>query len=562
MDPMLIEPLWAELVPEFTLRPQQTDALHRIHKAMFVEGAEVVVLEAPTGVGKSIIELAMCRFFQANDSAAFIVTPQKTLQDALGRLPGMKIMKGRGSYTCALVPELSAATAPCLTNNSMREQNPECSDHRCPYFKALSEAKASTILTHNYASLIAQTHIGGHFQSRGLLCLDEGHTAVDWIRGYMTLELTTHDLATITTFDPPTDADEFMGWFRAVMSEIDQIPEGIPERMVSVIMRVLSHRTIYGVPADSLREDHREESYGESPDDRDSYIAWASERLGRPEIGLVPWHVATEPSDHGLKYICTPIKVAPMANVLTGMGGKLLIVTATVLDDDLLLGELGLRGKKHASVIIESAFPPAHRPIVTRYVGSMSYKSAKSTFPKLVDAIRAVMADHRTTAGIIHTVSHRLAHDVYRAVMNSSEARGRNIVQMPQEGGRDGVIAKFLNGGYGPNAVLIGPGLMEGIDAAGDSARWQIMCKVPWPHMKDPVVEYWINDSNPAAKRRGERWYMWKAVQTSVQGFGRVCRSDDDFGTTYLMDEGFTKILRSEFVPGYVSTAVTNGVMK
>jgi len=47
---------WQGLIPEMGLRPVQFDALARIWAA-YEDGAEVVLLEAPTGVGKSIIQL-------------------------------------------------------------------------------------------------------------------------------------------------------------------------------------------------------------------------------------------------------------------------------------------------------------------------------------------------------------------------------------------------------------------------------------------------------------------------------------------------------------------------
>lgn len=550
---MRVNPTWSELVPEFDLRYQQTDALDRIHHAMFIDEADVVLLEAPTGVGKSIIELALCRFFQKFGMASFIVTPQKTLQDQLAKLPSVRPMKGRGSYSCALMPELTAVQAPCLKNASIRESNPECSDTRCPYFRALAEAKAAPIVAHNYASLIAQTHIGGHFQTRGLLCMDEGHTAADWVRSYMSLELTTDDLATLTVDDPPDNADEFMGWFRAIMSDIDSIPDGVPERIVSTIMRIFAHRSVYGVPG-NLRELYQDEMTELPPEERQGYTEWASDRLSRPDAAIVPWHCASAPTEKsGTKYVCTPIRVAPMANVLTGMGGKVLIVTATILDADMMLRELGLMNKRHASIIIESAFDRSHRPIRKKFVGSMSYAKASGTFPKLVDELVRIATYHSKEAGIIHTVSHALSYDVFRALRD--RVSGRQMVQMPREG-RDGVIERFLSGGYGPNAILIGPGLMEGIDAKGDSARWQAMCKVPWPHRKDPVVSWFLDDPNPRARRHGDRWYTWKTAQACLQGIGRVCRTPDDFGITYLLDDGFDRVLRSDFVPSYITDAI------
>lgn len=545
-----MKPDWSALAPEFTLRPQQIAALDSIYEAMYVNDCDVVTLEAPTGVGKSLIELVLCRYVASQDGSSYIVTPQKTLQDQLARLPGVRPMKGRGSYPCGLVPGLNAAQAPCMRSKSMRDSNLECSDTNCAYFSALKLAKETSIVCHNYASLIAQTHIGGHFGQRTLICLDEGHTASGWIRNYMSLELTTSDLASLTTEDPPDDADAFMPWFRRVLADIGEIPDGVPDRIVTTLMRVLSHRSVYGVP-ENLFEQYVAAMTG--VEDAPKYEDWALEKLADPKVAVTPWHTAVSQDGSDNKYTCTPIRVAPMANVLTGLGSKVLIVTATVLDSDLLLKELGLSSRSTAEVMIDSAFDPDNRPIRTNYVGSMSYNSARATTPKLIDELVRIATYHGTEAGIIHTVSHALAYDVKR--MLSDRITGRTIVQMPREG-RDTVIERFLSGWYGPNAILIGPGLMEGIDAKDDSARWQAMCKVPWPHRKDPVVSWFLDDPNPRAKRHGERWYTWKTAQACIQGIGRVCRTPNDYGITYLLDDGFRKVLSSPFVPKYVTDAI------
>lgn len=555
-DLMRTEPDWDALVPEFKLRPQQRDALHQLHNALFVDDVRAVTFEAPTGVGKSIVALALCRFVLSYGGSSFIVTPQKALQDQLGELPGVKLMKGRSAYQCALVDRLTAANAPCVTSKAVRESHPECSDTSCPYFTALARAKAAPIVAHNYASLIAQTYIGGHFEPRHLLCLDESHTAVDWIRSYMTLDLTYDDLSRLTTSDPPTDEHVFMGWFRAVMSQIDEIPQNAPERLVSIMMRVLAHKSVYGVPDGvGIYEEWREEMASRGGDDRVPFMKWATKELSAPSSALVPWHVAIDVDSDEPTWKCTPIKVAPMASILTGMGAKVVMISATVLDESLMLAEIGLRNVPNASVTLTTAFDPSRRPIEKRYVGSMSRAAQQSTMPRLVQEILSIMDEH-DSAGIIHTVSYALSTTLASLLENHARATGRKIVQISKSAPREETIQKFLSGGFGPNAILVGPALMEGIDAIGDSARWQVMVKVPWPYRGDPVVSYFLDDPDPRMARFGGRWYTWKTAQQTVQGIGRVCRSAKDYGITYLLDSGFEKILQCEFTPKHVTDAV------
>lgn len=171
----------------------------------------------------------------------------------------------------------------------------------------------------------------------------------------------------------------------------------------------------------------------------------------------------------------------------------------------------------------------------------------------LLSTLVDIMAEHRDQPGIIHTVSHEMSADIAGHLLGL--VKNRPIEILPKGGGRDDVIKRFMSGYSGRNTVLIGPSLMEGLDAKGDIARWQVMCKVPWPYMGDPVVSELMAQTG-AMKSWAERWYMWKAVQQSVQGFGRVCRSPDDWGVTYLLDRDFSRILTSDMIPAYVKVAV------
>ncbi len=73
--------------------------------------------------------------------------------------------------------------------------------------------------------------------------------------------------------------------------------------------------------------------------------------------------------------------------------------------------------------------------------------------------------------------------------------------------------------------------MTEGFDFSEDLARWQIIAKVPYPYLGDLQVS--------AKKDKDEEWYTLQAVMSIIQACGRVCRSDTDKGTTYMLDEDF-----------------------
>ena len=87
--------------------------------------------------------------------------------------------------------------------------------------------------------------------------------------------------------------------------------------------------------------------------------------------------------------------------------------------------------------------------------------------------------------------------------------------------------------------VLISPSLGEGIDLRGDLARFAIICKVPYAGLGDPWVKKRMS--------MDQSWYGDFASKNLVQMTGRTVRTEDDWSTTYVLDEDFVKhVIRNQ----------------
>jgi Rad3-related DNA helicase len=84
--------------------------------------------------------------------------------------------------------------------------------------------------------------------------------------------------------------------------------------------------------------------------------------------------------------------------------------------------------------------------------------------------------------------------------------------------------------------VLMSPSMTEGIDLIGDLARWQIICKLPFPYLGDAQVKA-RSDLEPD-------WYTWRTCLTLVQAYGRAVRSEEDHAVTYLLDADAPRFLQ------------------
>jgi Rad3-related DNA helicase len=97
-----------------------------------------------------------------------------------------------------------------------------------------------------------------------------------------------------------------------------------------------------------------------------------------------------------------------------------------------------------------------------------------------------------------------------------------------------------------PNSgiTLLSPSMSEGVDFKGDIARGQIVLKNPIPYLGDEYVKakYVGNESIGIEPEPG---YINRMVFTEVsQQYGRVTRSEDDWGITVIIDQGLVNTLK------------------
>lgn len=85
--------------------------------------------------------------------------------------------------------------------------------------------------------------------------------------------------------------------------------------------------------------------------------------------------------------------------------------------------------------------------------------------------------------------------------------------------------------------VLVSPSMTEGVDLVGDTSRFQILCKVPFPYLGDRVIQL--------RKARNNTWYSMMTARTVIQAFGRSIRNDTDHAVSYILDADWERFYRN-----------------
>ncbi|HKI58357.1 MAG TPA: ATP-dependent DNA helicase [Trueperaceae bacterium] len=495
--------------PFASYRSGQREALDAAREA-FEDGKRFVVVEAPTGSGKSAIAVALTR----EAGASYVLTAQKVLQDQYARdFPELSLMKGRSNYPCLVAPT-HAAAAPCIAGRRF----PACED--CPYFVAKDVAMASSAVTMNYAYFLAELNYAGGFRGRELLVLDEAHNAEGALMGFVQLTLNDAALARagITRNLPPPLGDD------AYFDFAEELVPDLLERGRDLDAEL--HGGELGEPAALARLQTKQ---------------WLDGQLARLELLLnsrdqdgVEWVVERRRSQAGQTLAFKPVEVAPFAEeLLFGHAERVLMLSATVLDAGTFLRGLGIDAEDAAIIRTPSSFPPENRPLVLMPSARLTRHHLKDGLPKLVAAVAELCERHPDEKGVIHAHSYRIAQAIEQGLPREHAWR---IVTHHDAAERDAALAAHLESDE--PTILLSPSMTEGIDLAEDLARWQALCKIPYPYLGDPQVARRM-ELDPG-------WYDWRTCLTVVQAYGRTVRSEDDYAVTYLLDADFPGYLRRQ----------------
>jgi Rad3-related DNA helicase len=216
---------------------------------------------------------------------------------------------------------------------------------------------------------------------------------------------------------------------------------------------------------------------------------------------------------------------------------QLILMSGTLFKPDIE----DLVGDQHYDFLdMPSAIPKENRKVLYRPTPfDMNY----ATDPKrIADYIETILAQHRGQNTIIH-VTYSLAakllpHMKTPVLSNTSQ-------------NKDAVLDEFKRKG----GVFLASGCAEGIDLKDDLCRVNIIPKMPYPDLSDPVV------AKRKAAEGGQDWYDFQTFKTMIQQVGRSTRHERDYSTTYILDPNFARKFRAckSKLPAYFTESVVWG---
>lgn len=537
-------------------------------------GKRIVILECPTGSGKSAIGMTLANMF----NTSYYLTITKVLQDQLVNDFGDNIieLKGRNAYPCTFYDRYGQKMVErkLWTSDQLNRlnDNPDCSNgfcrskfnhsedkfkcikcflisgidnnqkpkgelqqlpvgmqySACPYYEQVYKAIRSSKVVMNFSSFLFQTQMTKRFdEPRDLMIIDECHNIEPQLLDFVCFTINDQHLSNYGVFIPELDsAVEYKQWM--IESKIKEL--------------LYDRIKLANKEGDSKLEDDLSRvlkkylMFMENMEDPDAEWICEYEQIG--------YNKSTY-----RKITLKPVFVKKFINnLLFRYSKRILMMSATILDVNVMCNALGIDREHVAAFRVKNRFPKQNRPIYLNTVAKMTGGKQKMAEwgPPLLKAVNKIVKNHQGQKGIIHT--HNFAIMDYILKNCDAEVKKRLLDQRNFKDKND--LLNFHSKATS-DSVLIAPAMHEGVDLIEDLSRFQIICKIPYPNCFD--------DKQLARRVELDRkYYVWLTALKLVQSYGRSIRSPTDRADTYILDESIYKFMKDagKMLPAWFTEAI------
>lgn len=474
-----------------------------------------VVLEAPTGSGKSLIAMTAG---QASGGMTYMVHSKLLQNQITESFPEAKSLFGRSNYQCMNKPGLSCAECTHTRRYPCRHKRVDCQ-----YATEKGILLASKLKILNYDYYLSEVNYVGRLKGQPFLVIDEADNLENTLINFMTLTFTKYALSRLGVGMPERKTSDSKAGIKPWVN----FGEMAKYRAISIIKKL-------GTEIDS---------FGEITQDYQVTKIKEYERLNGllAKIHLFLDNVDDtwmfqEVEGEGISFRPLWVTEKMAERFMWGHGEldcKWVLMSASFLPPNILAKTLGIPKDEIDYLCVQSTFPVDRRPIHIEDVGNLTAKTMDAETPKVIERVGEILDMHPDEKGLIHCVSYKLGNALMNGLKDTRHAK-RLIIHdaKTKQEVYDGFIA---NGG---NQVMVSPSMERGVSLDGDLARFIIILKAPYLYLGDKIVSTRVYSGSV-----GQQWYTASMLLTALQMSGRGMRSEDDSCSTYILDANFGKAL-------------------
>jgi Rad3-related DNA helicase len=549
--------------PEPGFRKYQKKAVVEIVSAFINEDKELVLLNAPTGAGKSlIIHSAAKALYEFEEMNSFITTPLNTLVDQISEDEFIRddviTIKGRNNYNCIHPEDIGTDVDKAICH---KDSSFECDRRRqCEYYGRKAAAVDHPEAVTNMSYLMAEGMSGAmgenSFGKRDVLFVDECQKLEDFAMNYISF--------TVSKDSVPRDVwDNISIPPESKEDDMDYLIEWLQDEVLFATSEVLTYLDSVAILSDEqLRDKEKLENFESKVNN------FISDIEDNDWVAQIKKQVKKN-SDNVEKVVFKPVEIGRFLDSLLWSRGEKIVLSSATIPGGGWLDEINLGGKDTKKIPVPSTFPVENRPIImNQSVGKMTKSERQENAPKIAAKIKELSEYHEGEKGFVHCRSYNIMRMIKKgftkAEGTNSRWVSRNVMEQDKFN-REESLEKWIDS---DKQVFLSVAMDEGIDLEGEKAEWQVLAKTLYKHLGDKRVryrvmvrhqcddcgnvdEFWGNKSPYKCPECGSSryggewdWYNRHAAIQLQQAYGRGVRSKEDEAAFYILDDSAVDLIK------------------
>lgn len=459
-----------------------------------------LAIESPTGTGKSLIAVAHQK--QTGARVRILTRTISLMQQYMRDFSSHAVtMKGRGNFPCVWDEANSdtAANAPCTDGINCPVRS------ICPYYIQRGIAEAHPLVVTSYAYYFAETMFAsGDVSECDVLICDEAHRLRDILDDLFQVQVRREEWERLDSM-PVEDTLPLWGESAARALQMLELDKSVGDKKWRQKMRRKARSVLW---------------YAKSAEPHIIYS------MGGTVFFSPLWPKLTH----------VPIRAE-----------QVVFLSGTLYGGKHFADMLGIPEEQYSFISLPSPFNVDRRPVYIEPVVAMNARTSEADYMRMAEHIKGVWARHPGQKGMIHVNSNAQAAAIYSAL-----GREHVILHCGEQGeDRQRLFEQFRSAPRG--TYLLSPSAGEGEDFPNEQCRVNIIAKVPYPYLGDPLVSARMNDGP-----FGKKDYAAQTVMQISQMIGRAMRSEADWGATYVLDSNVRNLLKFNrpLWPDYILAAL------
>jgi Rad3-related DNA helicase len=545
---------------DFKFRKSQRETIEAICNAYFEDPEGTVVIDAPTGTGKSIIAMVSSMVFSKLGKKGYIIASDLSLQDQYEsdfyRLElGWPSVKGVDNYTCD-INGLPFSIGDCKIKGMSYDQASKLPCYsNCEYLQRRQRAMNHSIALLNYSFwLIQRNYVEAKmsqddrqvpFEQRDFVFFDEAHKVDEVVQNHFSPRVDPGVISKIHNLNlflnrnninaPRYTKNQIDVLVHNLMNESDK--ESLFDSMKNFEQVLRSYKKT----RDAVNKTAKAR-FGTSAVPRDWQTVFSTfDRIKDmhckfedyidliDEMGLKSMVINQRPEES--QFMCVE-EQAMIKKYLHKKAGFKVFMSATIGDPSTYMRIMGISNAKF--IRLGNAFNYEKSPVVFVNKYRLSMKEKERSFNPVLEMLDKILKKHEGQRGIIHSGSYEFS----KKILEQSEHSMR-LINYADSRQKAEALTEFKKS---KDKILIGPSILEGLDLKDDTSRFQIFFKVPYPSLGDPLIKAKMNHMPD--------WYDWKTAVSFLQGVGRSVRNENDWAVTYVLDACFQSLInKKDYLP-------------